>query len=196
MDAEKAENLESRVTALERRFASLEKVVTREDVKEFVDCAKNLKWHLRRLDSKTVLDTRSEVQKLREVGVAPALSARMVKVLAETARSRHFDSLLLYEELVNERLHVRAAAALCEVVMAALNPDPDDPFDESKAVNRLLEKEKLQVQPGGTVLMVNPARLLSLEHIEEVPKRSDLAPQKIAEAVVAFIMGVARVWNE
>ena len=42
MDAEKAENLESRVTALERRFASLEKVVTRKDVLEFLDCARNL----------------------------------------------------------------------------------------------------------------------------------------------------------
>ena len=192
MDAEKAENLESRVTALERRFASLEKVVTRQDVLEFRDCARELKWHLRWVNSKTTLDTRVEYQKLRSAGVSQGHARRMVKVLAETARSRHFDSLLLYDELVSERLHVRAAEALCEVVMAALNPDPDDPFDESKAVSRLLEKEELQLSPGAPVRRVNPAQVLSQEH-KEASVEGD--PQKIACAVVEFIMGVARVYK-
>lgn len=183
MDAEKAENLGSHVTV---------KVVTRKDVLEFLDCARNLTWHLRWMNSKTILDTRVEYQKLRSAWVNEGQARSIVKVLAETARSRHFDSLLLYDELVSVRLHVRAAAALCEVVMAALNPDPDDPFDESKAVNRLLEKEKLQESPGDPVRMVNPAQLLSQEH-KEASVEGD--PQKIACAVVEFIMGVARVYK-
>ena len=190
MDAEKAENLESRVTALERRFASLEKVVTRQDVLEFLDCARNLKWHLRGMNSKTILDTRVEYQKLHSAGVSQGHARRMVKVLAETARSRHFDSLLLYDELVSERLHVRVAEALCEVMMAALNPDPDDPFDEPKAVNGLLEKKKWRSSPGEPDRMVSPAQLLSQES-EESSMEGD--PQKIACAVVELIKGVARV---
>ena len=197
MDAEKAENLEPRVTALERRAASLEKVVTRQDVLEFLDCAKNLKWHLRWMNQKNILDTRVEYQKLRSAGVNDGQARRMVRVLAETACSRHIDSLLVHDELVSVRLHVRVAAALCDVLMAALNPDPDDPFDESKAVNRLLEKEELekeelQLSPGAHVRMVSPAQLLSQEN-EEAPVEGD--PQKIARAVVEYIKGVARVYK-
>ena len=183
MDAEKAENLGSQVTV---------KVVTRKDVLEFLECVREFKQHLRWMNSKTILDTRVEYQKLRSAWVNEGQARSIVKVLAETARSRHFDSLLLYDELVSVRLHVRAAAALCELVMAALNPDPDDPFDESKAVNRLLEKEKLQESPGDPVRMVNPAQLLSQEH-KEASVEGD--PQKIACAVVEFIMGVARVYK-
>ena len=193
MDAEKAENLESRVTALERRAASLEKVVTRQDVLEFLDCAKNLKWHLRWMNQKNILDTRVEYQKLRSAGVNEGQARRMVKVLAETACSRHVNSLLVHDALVSVRLHVRVAAALCDVLMAALNPDPYDPFDESKeskAVSWLLKKEKLQESPGVPVRMVSPAQLLSQEN-EEAPVEGD--PQKIACAVVEFIKGVARV---
>ena len=170
---------------------NVSQVVRREDVLEFLECVRELKWHLRRMNMDYILDTRGAYQKLLSAGVNPAKARVLVQVLSEMARTRRFDSLSLYEELAGKPgLSNKVAEVLVDLVMAALKSGPDNPFDEEKASRRLCE-EKVPEHKGRTDVSI--ARSLSQDH-EEAPV-GDALSSEIASAVVGFITEVARVFK-
>ena len=169
---------------------NVSQVVRREDVLEFLECVRELKRHLRRMNMDYILDTREAYQKLLSAGVNPAKARVLVQVLSEMARTRRFDSLSLYEELAGKPGLSKVAGVLVDLVMAALNPDPDSPFDEEKASRRLCEEK---VPEGKGYTDVSIARSLSQDH-EEASVEGAFSSE-IAPAVVGFITEVARVFK-
>ena len=169
---------------------NVSQVVRRGDVLEFLECVRELKWHLRRMNMDYILDTREAYQKLCSAGVNPAKARVLVQVLSEMARTRRFDSLSLYEELAGKPGLSKVAGVLVDLVLAALNPDPDSPFDEEKASRRLCEEK---VPEGKGRPDVSIARSLSQDH-EEAPVEGAFSSE-IAPAVVGFITDVARVFK-